>query len=222
MTSFADTLFQSIRALPRAQVFTSYDFEDIGTPAQVGQGLRRLAAAGKIRALDDQGFYDCPSLVAPVASQPWPAADELMAATARRFDLKYQPEPERCLAALSLIARPASKRPAFYYADINPNRWDHWTVYLPGSEVSFLVKPAPEALAPWLGRPGGVVISALLALGVEGARKNLRPLSLVLQNLSDEVLRDLTLERHDITVPWIRRLLDPVILHMQSLMGIRD
>jgi hypothetical protein len=76
------------RANP-GQVFTPFDFLDLGSPHSVGMALTRMMRSGRLRRLA-RGLYDVPR-THPLLGDLIPTADELARALARRDGATVQP-----------------------------------------------------------------------------------------------------------------------------------
>jgi len=77
-----------VKANP-GQVFTPFDFLDLGSPHSVGMALTRMMRGGGLRRLA-RGLYDVPR-THPVLGELMPTADELARALARRDGATVQP-----------------------------------------------------------------------------------------------------------------------------------
>ena len=72
-----------------AQVYTPFDFLDLGSPHSVGMALMRLVRSGAVRRLA-RGLYDVPRRH-PLLGELQPIADEIAQALSRRHGALVQP-----------------------------------------------------------------------------------------------------------------------------------
>ena len=84
----ARRIVKMARATP-GQVFTPFDFLDLGSPHSVGMALTRLTRSGELRRLA-RGLYDVPR-THPVLGELLPTADDIAQALARRDGASVQP-----------------------------------------------------------------------------------------------------------------------------------
>lgn len=87
-TDVARRVSRMVRANP-GQVFTPFDFLDLGSPHSVGMALMRMTRSGRLRRLA-RGLYDVPRTHS-LLGELMPTADELARALARRDGATVQP-----------------------------------------------------------------------------------------------------------------------------------
>ena len=87
--SLARQILRRSAAQGHGWAFTPHDFADVGDPRSVGMALTRLMRAGKIRRIA-RGLYDQPH-DHPVLGQTGATADTVVAAVARKKNLRMMP-----------------------------------------------------------------------------------------------------------------------------------
>jgi len=149
----ARRIVKMARATP-GQVFTPFDFLDLGSPHSVGMALTRLTRSGELRRLA-RGLYDVPR-THPVLGELLPTADDIAQALARRDGASVQPAGAMAANLLSLSNQVPAR--AVYHTD-GPSR----TVKI-GALTVYLKKRPPRQVRS-ASPMSSLVFAALRSLG---------------------------------------------------------
>lgn len=148
-----------VRANP-GQVFTPFDFLDLGSPHSVGMALMRMTRSGGLRRLA-RGLYDVPR-THPLVGELMPTADELAKALARRDGATVQPAGAMAANLLGLSEQVPAR--AVYLTD-GPSR----TVKIGALTVQLKKRPPRQVRS--VSPMSSLVFAALRSLGKTNVTK---------------------------------------------------